>query len=238
VDELAAVGNPELREALRFVRAQELGVTADDLAAARDVHRNVARARLERLVEAGLLMAHYERRSGRSGPGAGRPAKVYSAAPSLASIEFPRRRYETLVGLLADAIAPAERAERLHEIGVRFGHELADAAALRTTTSLRVALGRLCAALRQLGYQASLERLDDGIATIATPTCPLRPLVRARPEVAGIDRGMWVGLTSRALAGAEPLRLSCETRDCLAAHAPCQVTLSFGSLDSKSRNAV
>jgi predicted ArsR family transcriptional regulator len=235
VDALAAVGNPELREALRFVREQESAITADDLAAARDVHRNVARARLERRVEAGLLTARYERRSGRSGPGAGRPAKVYSAAPSLASIEFPRRRYETLVGLLADAIAPAERAERLHEIGVRFGHELADAAALRPTRSLGVAFGRLCAAVRQLGFQASLERLDDGIATIATPTCPLRPLVRARPDVAGIDRGMWAGLASRALARAEPLPLSCETRDCLTEHAPCRVTFSW---ISKSRDAV
>lgn len=231
MDELAAVGNPDLREALRFVRGEEHGVTADDLAAGRDLHRNVARARLERLVEAGLLVARYERRSGRSGPGAGRPAKVYSAAPSLTSIEFPRRRYEALVGLLADAIPPAERPERLHDAGVRFGHALADAAGLRPASSLRQGFERLCSAVRRLGYQASLERLDEDGATIATPTCPLRPLVRAHPDLAGVDRGMWASLASRALAGAGPVHVSCETRDCHSRSAPCRVTLSVASLE-------
>lgn len=227
MDELAAVGNPELREALRFVLEQERGATADALAAAREVHRNVARARLERLVAAGLLVAHYERRSGRSGPGAGRPAKVYSAAPSLASIEFPRRRFERLIGLLGDELAPAERANRLHDVGVRFGHELADAAELRPARAVEAGLRRMCAAIRRLGYQASLERLEGGFATIVTPTCPLRPVVRARPDVAAIDRGMWAGLASRALSGVGPGLVGCATRDCLADHAPCRVILTL-----------
>ena len=71
MDTLEAAGDPELRAALLFARGQERPVTADDLAAAHDVHRNVARSRLERLVEAGLLAPGYERRSGRTGPGAG-----------------------------------------------------------------------------------------------------------------------------------------------------------------------
>jgi predicted ArsR family transcriptional regulator len=238
VDELAAVGDPELREALRFARAQERAITADELAAARGVHRNVARSRLERLVGAGLLVARYERRSGRSGPGAGRPAKVYSVAPELASIEFPSRRYESLVGLLAGAVAPAERADRLHDVGVQFGQELADAAGLRPTTSLRLGFQRMCSAVRRLGYQASLEHVDETGAMIATPTCPLRPLVRARPDLAEIDRGMWAGLASRALAAAVARRVGCETRDCFADHASCRVHVTLAPLDSKSRDAV
>src|SRR5205085_3331160 len=55
MDPLEAAGDPELREALLCARGQARPVTADELAAAREVHRNVARARLERLAEAGLL---------------------------------------------------------------------------------------------------------------------------------------------------------------------------------------
>ena len=103
MDELEAVGDPELREALLFARGSSAPVTADELAAEQGVHRNVARARLERLVEAGLLAPGYERRTGRSGPGAGRPAKTYAVLPSLDDIEFPSRRYGALLGLLIEA---------------------------------------------------------------------------------------------------------------------------------------
>ena len=89
MDALEAVGDPELRAALRFVRSRRRPVSADELAADQTVHRNVARARLERLAEAGLVVSDFERRSGRTGPGAGRPAKVYGPAPETTAIEFP-----------------------------------------------------------------------------------------------------------------------------------------------------
>src|SRR5436305_738148 len=94
---LYAIGDRELREILLFARAQPLPVTADEVAAARRIHRNVARGRLERLAEAGFLVRSFERRTGRRGPGAGRPAKTYRVAPELSGIEFPERRYEQLI---------------------------------------------------------------------------------------------------------------------------------------------
>src|ERR671931_1891436 len=94
---LGAIGDRELRETLLFARAQALPVTADEVAAAQRIHRNVARGRLERLAEAGLLIPEFQRRSGRSGPGAGRPAKTYRVAPELTPLELPQRRYEELL---------------------------------------------------------------------------------------------------------------------------------------------
>src|ERR671936_2467101 len=114
---LDAIGDRNLRTTLLFVREQQGAVTADEVAAAHRIHRNVARARLERLVEAGLLLASFERRSGRSGPGAGRPAKVYRVAPELRAIELPPRRYEDLLGLLLDTIPTRGRPRRLHDAG-------------------------------------------------------------------------------------------------------------------------
>src|ERR687887_1757695 len=112
---LDAIGDRELRETLLFARAQGLPVTADEVATAQRIHRNVARSRLERLAEAGLLTASFERRTGRTGPGAGRPAKTYRVAPELATLEFPERRYQQLIGLVADALPERARRERLRE---------------------------------------------------------------------------------------------------------------------------
>jgi predicted ArsR family transcriptional regulator len=226
MDHLAAVGDPELREALLFARSQARPVTADDLAAATEVHRNVARSRLERLVAAGLLAVGYERRTGRDGPGAGRPAKTYSVVPQLESIEFPGQS-ESITALLVDALASRRGGKPLREVGVAFGRELARAARLRPAKTLEAGFERVCAAVRSLGYQASLESTDDRGAVIATPTCPLRPLVRARPEAVEIDRGMWAGLASSALEGVEVESVRCETRDCFDDHASCKVVLEL-----------
>jgi predicted ArsR family transcriptional regulator len=236
MDELEAVGDPELRAALLFARGEARPVTADELATAQGVHRNVARGRLERLAEAGLLAPGFERRSGRTGPGAGRPAKTYSVEPALESIEFPGRRYEALFGLLLEALPVSGRAKRLHEVGVAFGEDLADAAGLEPSASPQRALTQMCSAVRSLGYQASVVSVDDTTAVIATPTCPLRPLVRAQPHAAEIDRGMWAGLASRALVGAEVGLVRCETRDCLVDHASCEVRLTLLGSDGSALN--
>jgi predicted ArsR family transcriptional regulator len=225
MDALEAVGDPELRAALVWVRAQPQPVTADELAAADGVHRNVARSRLERLVAAGLLAADYERRSGRIGPGAGRPAKIYSVAPQLEPIEFPMRQYESLFGLLVAELPRARRPERLRAIGFEFGGRLAQAAGLRPAKRARTGFERMCAALGRLGYQATLVEHSGNEAVIATPTCPLRPLVRAQPEAVLLDRGMWSGLASAALAGADASAVSCETRECQDDHSSCRIHL-------------
>ncbi|HEX7526070.1 MAG TPA: hypothetical protein VF327_07155 [Gaiellaceae bacterium] len=222
MDGLEAVGDPELREALLFARGQAKPVTADELAGAQGVHRNVARSRLERLVEGGLLAVAYERRTGRTGPGAGRPAKTYAVEPELEAIEFPSLRYGPLLGLMVEALPR----ERLHEIGAAFGEELAQAAKLRRASTLRAACEGVCRAVGRLGYQASVEEVTEHTAVIATPTCPLRPLVRTHPEAAEIDRGMWSGLFAHA-SGSAVARVECETQDCMADHASCRVHVSL-----------
>ncbi len=200
MDRLSAVGDSALRSALVFVRGQKGAVTADDLAAHDDVHRNVARARLERLTDAGLLETSVVR------AGVGRPAKTYRAAPELAAIEFPAHRYEDLVGLLAEGRTD------LHDIGAAFGRGLAKAAGLRQGCSL----DDVCAGLRRLGFQAARE--DD---VIVTPTCPLRPLVAAQPQLAALDEGMWSGLVGG--------RAACTIAGCLDPSSPCRIQVLIES---------
>jgi predicted ArsR family transcriptional regulator len=232
---LDAIGDRALRETLLFARAQTAPVTADEVAAAQRIHRNVARARLERLAEAGLLTPSFERRTGRSGPGAGRPAKTYRVAPELSAIEFPERRYEQLIGLVVDCLPERARGERLREIGIAFGRELAREARLRPAKRFRTAVERVCVALGGLGYHASVAEVTGEQAVITTPTCPLRPLVRAQAGVAELDRGMWAALVTRALEGTGVDEIVCDTSNCHRDDADCRVLVLLRPRRGKRR---
>lgn len=218
-ERLDAVADPGLRAALQFARSSRRAVTADELASAAHVHRNVARSRLARLARAGLLEVGFERRSGREGPGGGRPAKTYSVAPELAAIEFPEHHYEDLLGLLADGRSDGT----LRRVGVEFGRRLAALANLRGVRRTSAGMENLCEAMRSLGYHATVVEAAGDSAVVATATCPLRPLVVQSPAGAVIDAGMWCGLAEAALTGVSADAVTCETHGCLGEHEYCQV---------------
>jgi predicted ArsR family transcriptional regulator len=228
LDRLAAAGDAQLRRVLLYTRAQRDPFTAAEAATALGIHGNIARSRLDRLTQAGFLTVAFERRSGRVGPGAGRPAKVYRVAPELEGVEFPDRRLADLIGLLVGKLPPRGREKALREAGEEFGRSLADAAGLKASANVRTGLERVCAALASLGFQASLQGLDGDSAILETATCPLRPLVVKRPESGGLDRGMWAGLVERGVRGVSADRIECETPRCLISDASCSVLLSLG----------
>lgn len=223
MDALEAIGDPGLRETVLYVRGRRTAASIRDVAAALGIHHNVARRRLEQLAAAGLLVAGFERRTGRRGPGAGRPAKVYSPAPETTAIEFPERRYAELVGLLVDALPTP----RLAGVGAEFGTALAATAGVEPGTDPQTALERMCDAIGRLGFQARLERLDGDTAEIVTPTCPLRPLVTTNPAAAELDHGLWRGLVAAALDGVEAEDVACDAHDCLEPCASCRVVVSL-----------
>ena len=166
MDWLEAVGDPELRTAFSYALAQARPVTAVELAATQGIHRNVARSRLERLAEAGLLASAYERRTGRTGPGAGRPAKTYAVEPQFRPIEFPQRRYAELLGLVFDSLPTRSRRERLRAIGIAFADELLRTVGLRPTKTLATGAERVCVAVRALGFHAAVSQVGGTAAVI------------------------------------------------------------------------
>ena len=197
------------------------------------VHRNVARSRLDRLAEAGFLTITLERLGGQGGPGAGRPAKVYRVAPDVEGVEFPDRRLAELIGLLVAKIPARARARALREAGEEFGRRLGARAGLKASADVRSGLERVCDALGSLGFHASVHSLEGGQAMLETATCPLRPLVVARPDANAIDHGMWAGLVERGIRGISADGVRCETPGCLAADASCSVVLSLGDRNAK-----
>jgi predicted ArsR family transcriptional regulator len=233
LDRLAAAGDPQLRRILLYARGRREGFVADEAAAALGIHRNVARSRLDRLAEAGFLAVSLERRGGRRGPGAGRPAKVYNVAPELEAVEFPDRRLADLIGLLVGKLPARGKEKALREAGMDFGRSLAAAARLKTSGDLRAGLERVCAGLGSLGFQASLQSLAGDRAILASATCPLRPLVVKHPDASEIDRGMWTGLVERGVRGMRAERVQCETPSCLSEDEPCTILLSLGLQEAK-----
>jgi predicted ArsR family transcriptional regulator len=227
VDRLDALGDQALRGTLLYVRAHARPATADEVAGALAVPRTVARSRLERLAAAGLLATSFERRSGRSGPGAGRPAKTYAAAVETSAIEFPPRHYERLVGCLIRTLPPRAAARQLGEAGSAFGRELAHAARLRRGTNLSRGLTRLCSGLGRLGFQATLESVSPHGAVIVSATCPLRPLLLAEPRARAIDEAMWRGLLAATASEQATAGIVCRTHGCLDANAPCRIVVDF-----------
>src|SRR3954451_15625241 len=109
VTAVAALAEPTRRRLYEFVARSPFPVSRDDVAGATDVPRPTTAFHLDRLVADGLLDVHYERRSGRTGPGAGRPAKLYRRAESPVAVSLPERHYDLAGELLAAAVVEAEQ---------------------------------------------------------------------------------------------------------------------------------
>jgi predicted ArsR family transcriptional regulator len=171
---LAALAEPVRRRLYDYVVAQAEPVDRDQAAAGAGVTRSLAAFHLDRLAVAGLLEVGYRRRTGRTGPGAGRPAKFYSRpAHHELSVSLPPRRYGLAAEILATAVEnrPDATAAVL-DTARRHGAGLA-AAAPSTDT------GALVDLLRDQGYEPHLEA--DGVVRLRN--CPFHALVDVHREL-------------------------------------------------------
>jgi predicted ArsR family transcriptional regulator len=175
VSAIAALDEPTRRRLYEFVVGQPASVSRDEAAAAVAVPRPTAAFHLDKLVAEGLLEVVYERRTGRSGPGAGRPSKLYRRSPEHIAVSLPERRYELAAGLLADVLHEASAEppretlrRRAHELGRELG------AAARSAHGP----GDPIAALRDFGYE---PRVDGD--TVVLVNCPFHALAQRHTEL-------------------------------------------------------
>jgi predicted ArsR family transcriptional regulator len=196
---IAALDHLLSRRAYQLV-LDEGSVGRDTVAAALGVARSVAAFHLDKLVQAGLLEAGYERISGRSGPGAGRPAKIYRRSTQQIEVSLPPRRYDLAGAVLAEAVSRAAAgavsvtealASVAREIGRRIGLESASAPAAGDDGSSRT---RLMAALGRYGY----EPHDEG-REIRLANCPFHRLAEDhRDLVCGMNCDLLSGVIDGA----------------------------------------
>jgi predicted ArsR family transcriptional regulator len=185
-DDLAAVGalqDPVRRTLYRYVAAQPAEVSRDEAAAAAGIQRQLAAFHLDKLVEAGLLVTSYRRLSGRTGPGAGRPAKLYRRSAAEHTVSLPPRKYDLAAELLADAVEEAgDRSARLAltDVARRFGRRLGEE--IRGRLGPRASRERRLAALAEsldgYGYEPRREGRSVRLAN-----CPFHTLAEGHREL-------------------------------------------------------
>ncbi len=172
---VAALAEPTRRRLYEYVVRAPSPLSRDDVAGAMGVPRPTTAFHLERLVADGLLDVHYERRSGRTGPGAGRPAKLYRRAECSVSVSLPERRYDLAGDLLAAAVVEADQsgerpASVLGRRAFRRGQELGAAAGVGRDAVLGV--------LERHGFE---PRVHDGEVTLVN--CPFHALAEEHTEL-------------------------------------------------------
>ena len=134
--------------------------------------RSTVSFHLDRLVQDGLLAVEFHKPAGRTGPGSGRPAKMYRTVGSEIGASVPDRNYDLAGELMAAAIEASQAdgapvAESLRAAAFRKGRELAEAA------------GDLEEFLTESGYQPE----HDGEGGYLLPNCPFHRLSRAHAAV-------------------------------------------------------
>src|SRR6516162_2209315 len=189
---LSSLDDPVRRRLYEVVTRLAGPVSRDEAASAAGIGRALAVYHLDKLVESGLLTASYSRPPGRSGPGAGRPAKLYARSGREFTVTVPPREYELAARLLVQAVEtdPTERSRAaLAGAARRLGSELGSA--YRPSGAERDVEGLLT----QQGYEPC--RGGDGV--IRLRNCPFHQLAEQhRAVVCGMNlalvEGMCAGL--------------------------------------------
>jgi predicted ArsR family transcriptional regulator len=190
---VAALAEPTRRRLYDHVVRQPRPVSRDEAAAATSVPRATAAFHLDRLVDDGLLEVHFERLSGRTGPGAGRPAKLYRRSDCTVTVSLPERRYDLAGDLLAAALDEAEASGEaprrvLERSARRRGHELGEEA--RAADHGARAQDVVLRLLEDQGFEPSI----DGDAVLLG-NCPFHALARAHTDlVCGMNLSLLDGV--------------------------------------------
>lgn len=221
---IGALADPLRRDLYLYVCAQDHPVARDEAAGALDVPLHKAKFHLDRLADDGLLDVEFARLSGRSGPGAGRPSKLYRRASREIAVSLPEREYELAGRLMAEAIAESGRSgapvlAMLRDVASEHGRTLGQAARATAQRSadeqVADALGIACAALAKHGYE---PRIESGAATLTN--CPFHALAESHTDlVCRMNLALVEGLVDEISPGDVGARLD-------PADGRCCVTLS------------
>lgn len=188
LDAIASLGEPTRRALYDHIAGAGDWVSRDQAADAVGLARATAAHHLDRLADDGLLEVDFKRLTGRRGPGAGRPAKVYRRASTPFEVSLPPREYELAGRLLA---AAAERSARegvdimaaLGDVARAHGEGLA--AVIRALPGVGVGAGEegwrdaVFAVLVRSGFEPVV--VDDGVVVLRN--CPFHELAREHTDL-------------------------------------------------------
>jgi predicted ArsR family transcriptional regulator len=178
IEAVALLAEPARRALYDAVITAHRALSRDEAAAEAGVTRALAAFHLDKLVGAGLLEVEYRRLFGRTGPGAGRPSKLYRRASLEVAISLPPRHYEVPAELLATALEqltgatpPDALRSAAHDLGEGIGH------LARQRSGPRPSRQRLRAALAQTLDARGYEPAGTPSGEIRLRNCPFHELV-------------------------------------------------------------
>ena len=209
LDAVSVLADPVRRRLYDAVTRSGRDMGRDEAAKAVHVDRSLAAFHLDKLVEAGFLEASYRRLSGRGGPGAGRPSKVYRRAARELSLTLPARQYEAAAQVFATAIERSasrsvarEVSSAARDVGERLGDEVKELAGSRADED------KVTRVAERVLARNGFEPYRDG-RTIRMRNCPFDALASMhRDLVCGMNVAMMEGLVARC--GAKGLEATFE----------------------------
>jgi predicted ArsR family transcriptional regulator len=178
VTKVASLGDPIRRALYRYVVAQPDAVNREQAAAGVGIAHHTAKFHLDKLEEEGLLDVEHRRPPGRTGPGAGRPAKYYRRSPDEVAVSLPERHYDLAGRVMAEAITSAATrgipvSDALPVAAREAGRGLGERASktLGPAPDEASVLAAVAETLADTGYE---PRVDDTGITLAN--CPFHSL--------------------------------------------------------------
>ena len=180
--------HPDLRQQLQ---RRQFGVGREQAPSALALAQHNVNFHLDKLVAEGLLEVEYRRLSGKSGPGAGRPSKLYRRADREITVSLPPRRYDLVGDILAAAIvrssAGSPLSEALHEVALDEGRDVGGAA---SGVDPRHPLAAMARVLEGQGYEPQVEA-----DVVVLNNCPFDTLARKHTDlVCGLNRDFVQGV--------------------------------------------
>jgi predicted ArsR family transcriptional regulator len=183
---VASLGEPTRRAIYDYVVSVGDWVGRDQAAEATGLERGTAVHHLDRLAADGLLDVAFQRLSGRQGPGAGRPAKLYRRSRHEFEVSLPPRDYELAGRMLAEAVDRARAdctdindalADVAREVGTRLGESIRGR--IRASAGERARRDAVLGALAELGYEPS--PIHGG--SVVLKNCPFHLLARSHTDL-------------------------------------------------------
>lgn len=212
---VALLAEPVRQRLYSYVRERRKPVGREEAARHTGITAKLAAFHLDRMAEAGLLEVDYRRLSGRVGPGAGRPAKVYTISPRSFSVVIPQTRYALAASMMATALSGgdsgADGAASLQEAATTAGESLGADIRARTKSGRREAIQRK---LEQLGFEPQSQ--ESGALSLRN--CIFSELSMSHRELvcgmnAAFVRGLLGGARLRSLeVERQPVESSCCVR--------------------------
>ena len=209
---LNALSNPVRRRLYECVAQASRAVSRDEAAASAGVSRSLAAYHLDKLVQHGLLEATFSRHRERSGPGAGRPPKLYRRARREFALRTPPRDYQLLGDLLVRAAQDDHSGAvrgTLERVAYKYGRSVGEHSKENATDERN----RLAGVLGLRGY----EPFEGDNRTLRLRNCPFEAVACQDPEfVCGLNLRLLEGVIDGLGVDAQPVLQPHDGQCCVA----------------------